>query len=50
MYSEHRTRSHLVTGLAGVLLQVEHGHVSILEAGGDHVRVARVDVQTHHPV
>ena len=43
-------RSHLVTWLAAVLLEVEHGHVSILEARSDHVRVARVNVQAHHSV
>ena len=43
-------RSNLVTWLAAALLEVEHGHVTILEAGSDHVRVARVDVQTHHSV
>ena len=43
-------RSDLVTWLVAVLLEVEHGHVSILEARSDHVRVARVNVQAHHSV
>ena len=43
-------RSHLVTWLAAVLLEVEDRHVAILKAGGDHVRVTRVDVQAHHSV
>ena len=43
-------KSNLVTGFAAVLLEVEHCHVPILEARSDHVRVARVNVQTHHSV
>ena len=39
-----------MTWFAGVLLKVEDCHVSILEARGDHVGVARVNVQAHHPV
>ena len=41
---------HLMTWRAAVLLEVEDSHVAILEAGGDHVGVTGVDVETHHSV
>ena len=39
-----------MTWLTAVLLEVEDGHVSVLEARSDHVGVTRVNVQAHHPV
>ena len=38
-----------VLRLEAVLLQVVNGHVSVGQAGGQHVRVVWVDVDSCHP-